>query len=115
VTSCVFVDVCEAARRHISEKNNNKHLLHLDFPKSHELNFFLPGVVTDDPGSKPAQKYARRRQAELRGKNKVRFRTSSKRISLVYSILVHCEGVDCKVTGIKFMAVFIMRRDAACF
>ena len=30
------------------------------------------------------------------------------------SILVYCEGVDFKVTGIKFMTVFITRRDAAC-
>ena len=55
------------------------------------------------------------RQAKLRGKNKVKFRTSSKRISLVYNILAHCEGVDFKVTGIKFITVFIRRRDAACF
>jgi len=46
------------------KNNNNKHLLHLDFPKSHELNFFLPDVVTDDPGSKPGQKYARRRDRQ---------------------------------------------------
>ena len=32
-----------------------------------------------------------------------------------YSILVHCEGVDFKVTSIKFMTVVIRRRDAACF
>ena len=55
------------------------------------------------------------RQAKLRGKNKVKFRTSSKRISLVCNILVYCEGVDCKVTGIKFMTVFITQRDAECF
>jgi len=47
-------------------------------------------------------------------KNKVKFRTSRKRISFVCSILVYCEGVDFKVTGIKFMTVFITRRDAAC-
>ena len=35
----------------------------------------------------------------------------SKRNLLVYNILVHCEGVDFKVTGIKF----IRRSDAACF
>jgi len=29
--------------------------------------------------------------------------------------LVRCEGVDLKVTGIKFMTVLITRRDAACF
>jgi len=29
--------------------------------------------------------------------------------------LVRCEGVDLKVTCIKFMTVFIARRDAACF
>jgi len=55
------------------------------------------------------------RQAKLRGKNKVKFRTSSKKISLVCNILLCCEGVDCKVTGITFMAVFITRRDATCF
>jgi len=55
------------------------------------------------------------RQAKLRGKNKVKFRTSSKRISLVYNILLHCEGVGFSVTGTKFMTVFIRRRDAACF
>jgi len=71
--------------------------------------------VTDDPGSKPDQKCSAKRQAKLHGKNKVNFRTSSKRISLVCNILVHCEGVDFKVTGIKFMIVFIRRKDAACF
>ena len=55
------------------------------------------------------------RQAKIREKNKEKFRTSSKRISLVCNILVHCEGVDCKVTGIKVMTVFITRWDAACF
>jgi len=54
-------------------------------------------------------------KAKLRGNNKVKFKTSSKWISLVYNTLVHCEGVDCNVTGIKFMTVFITRRDAACF
>ena len=29
--------------------------------------------------------------------------------------LVRCEGVGFKVTGIKFMTVFIKRKDAACF
>jgi len=33
----------------------------------------------------------------------------------VCNILVYCEGVDFKVTCIKFMTVLIMRRDAACF
>jgi len=47
--------------------------------------------------------------------NKEQFRTSSKRISFVGNTLVHCEGVDFRVTGIKFMTVFITRRDAACF
>ena len=37
------------------------------------------------------------------------------RNSLVYNILVQCEGVDFKFTGIKFMIVFIGRPDAACF
>jgi len=37
------------------------------------------------------------------------------RILLVYNILVHCEHVNFKVTGINFMTVFIARREAACF
>ena len=73
-------------------------------------------VVNDDLGSKPNQKYARRRDRQnIREKNKVKFGNSSKRISLVYNTLVHCEAVDFKVTGMKFMTVFITRRDAACF
>ena len=46
------------------------------------------------------------RQAQVREKNKVKFRTSSKRISLVCNILVYCEGVDFRVNGFKFMAVY---------
>ena len=66
-------------------------------------------VVTDDPGSKPDQKYARRRDRQnYMGR-------ISNRNSLVCNILFHCEGVDFKVTGIKFMIVFIRRKDAACF
>jgi len=52
---------------------------------------------------------------KVRDKNKVKFTNSSKRIPLVYNTLVYCEGVDLKVTGIKFMTVFITWRDAACF
>ena len=37
-----------------------------------------------------------------------------KQFRFVYNILVQCAGVDCKVIGMKFVAVFIMRRDAAC-
>ena len=37
------------------------------------------------------------------------------RISLLYNSLVHCERVNFKVTGINFMTVFIMRREAASF
>jgi len=55
------------------------------------------------------------RQAKVRDKNEAKFGTSSKSISFVCNTLVHCEGVDCKVTGIKFMTVFITRRDEACF
>jgi len=55
------------------------------------------------------------RQGKFLGNNKVKFRTSSKKISFVCNISVYCEGVDCKVTGVKFMVVFITRRDAACF
>ena len=52
------------------------------------------------------------RQAKIREKNKVKFRTSSKIISFVCNILVYCEGVDFRVTFIKFITVFIKRRDA---
>ena len=43
-------------------------------------------VVTDDPGSKPDKKYARRRDAKLRGNNKIKFGTSSKRICVQYTV-----------------------------
>jgi len=33
----------------------------------------------------------------------------------MYWCVVYCEGVDCKVTAIKCMTVFITRRVAACF
>ena len=52
---------------------------------------------------------------KIREKNKVKFRNSSKIISLVCNTLVHCEGVDFKVTGITFMTAFITRRDAASY
>ena len=66
-------------------------------------DFNLHKTVTDDPGSKPDQKYARRSDKQnYIGKNKLKFRTSSKRISLVCNILVHCEGVDFKGTGINY-------------
>jgi hypothetical protein len=64
-------------------------------------------TVTDYPGSNPDQKYVRRRDSQnyIR-KNKVKFRTSSKRIPLcVQYIVVQCAGADCKVSGIKFIAV----------
>jgi len=61
------------------------------------------------------KKCSAERLAKIRGKNKVKFRTSSKRVSFVCNILVYCEGVDFKVTCIKFMTVFITRRDEACF
>ena len=51
--------------------------------------------VTDDPGSKPDQKYARLRDRQNymgRIKNKVKFRASRKIISLVYNILVGDRG-----------------------
>jgi hypothetical protein len=48
-------------------------------------------------------------------KHKVKFRTSSKIIPLcVQYILVQCAGADCKVIGVTFITVFVMRRDAAC-
>ena len=73
-------------------------------------------TVTIDPGSKPDQKYARRRERQkISGKNKVKLRASSKRILLcaIYWYIVRVWIF--KVTGIKFMTVFITRRDAACF
>ena len=33
----------------------------------------------------------------------------------VYNILVQCAGAHFKVIGIRFMTLFIRRRDAACF
>jgi len=36
-------------------------------------------------------------------------------IPFVFCTLVRCECVGFKVTGIKFMAVFITRRNAVCF
>jgi len=39
----------------------------------------------------------------------------AKEFCFVYNILVQCVGADFRVIGIKFMTVFIMRRDAACF
>jgi len=73
-------------------------------------------VVTGDPGSKPDQNYARRRDRQnyIR-KNKVQLGLGAKEFRFVYNILVQCVGADFKVIGIKFMTVFIMRRDAACF
>jgi len=62
-------------------------------------------VVTVDPGSKPDQKYAWRGDMQ----------DTWERISLVYYTLVHCERVKFKVTGINFMTVFIVQREAACF
>jgi len=55
------------------------------------------------------------RQAKAHDKNEVNFGTCSKKISFVCCTLVRCEGEGFKVTGIKFMTVFITRRDAACF
>ena len=46
---------------------------------------------------------------------KITWEEQSKRNSLVCNILVNCEGVEIKVTGIKYMIVFIRRSDSACF
>ena len=73
-----------------------------------EVHFVLKNV-TDDPGSKPDQIYM------LGGEiGKITSEEKGKKICL-YDILVQCEGVDFKVTCIKFMIVFIRRMDAACF
>jgi len=58
-------------------------------------------AVTIGPGSKPDQKYDRRRDRQ-------------KYVRKNFAC-VHCERVNFKVTGINFMTVFITRRDAACF
>ena len=55
------------------------------------------------------------RQAKVHFKNKVKFGTYSKRISVVCCTLVCCQSVGFKITGVTFMTVFITRRDAACF
>jgi hypothetical protein len=48
---------------------------------------FIQGVYVD-PGSKPDQKIcSTERQVKIRGKNKVKIRTSSKRISFVCSVI----------------------------
>jgi len=68
----------------------------------------LTNVVTVDPGSKPDQKYARRRyRQKYVTRTKYKFGTYSKRISFVCCTLVRCKGVGLKVTGIKFMTMFI--------
>ena len=69
-----------------------------------------------DPGSKPGQIYARRRDRQnyIR-KNKVQLGLGGKGFRFVRNILVQCVGPDCKVSGITFMTVFIMRWDGACF
>ena len=72
-------------------------------------------VFTDDPGSNPDQKYAWRRERQITfGRTKQNLGLRAKEIRFVYDILVHCEGVDFKVTGTKFMTVFVMRKDVAC-
>jgi len=35
-------------------------------------------------------------------------------IKFVYNILVHWEGADFKIVFVKFMRVFVTRRDSAC-
>ena len=62
----------------------------------HNFKIYSGGdIFTHDPGSKPYKKYARRRdRRNYMGR-------ISKRNSLVCNIMVHCEVVDLKVTGIN--------------
>jgi len=49
------------------------------------------------------------------GRIKYNLGLGAKEFRFVCNILVQCESADFKVVGIKFMTVFIVRRDAACF
>jgi hypothetical protein len=50
-------------------------------------------VVTDDPGSKPGQRYARRRDRQITfGKLNINLGLRAKSIPIWYKILVHWEG-----------------------
>jgi hypothetical protein len=44
---------------------------------------------------------------------KYKFRTLSRNNSSRYSILAHWEGADFEVVVVKFMTVFVARRDSA--
>jgi hypothetical protein len=71
-------------------------------------------VVTDDPGSKPDQRYARRRERQITfGKSSINLGLRAERIPSWYDILVHCEGADFEVVVVKFVTVFVARRDSA--
>jgi hypothetical protein len=48
------------------------------------------------------------------GRIKCNLGLGAKEFRFVYNILVQRVGADCRIIGTKFMAVFIMRRDAAC-
>jgi len=74
-------------------------------------------TVTDDPGSKRDQGYARRRDRQnyIR-KIKYKVRTLNKKYSkLVQYICTLGEcGLQVVVVVVKFMTVFVTRRDSAC-
>ena len=64
-------------------------------------------VVTDDPGSKPDQKYARRRDSKITFgiiRNKLGLKV--KEFCFVYNILVLRAVADFKVIGIEFVTVY---------
>jgi len=63
-------------------------------------------VVTDDAGSKPGERYARRRDRQIRfGKLSIYLGLRAKRIPSWYSVLVrvHWEGADSEVVVVKFV------------
>jgi len=71
-------------------------------------------VVTDDPDSKPDQRYARRRDRQITfGKLSINLGLRAARIPSWYNLLVHWEGADFEVVVVKFMTV--ARRDLTYF
>ena len=72
-------------------------------------------IVTDDPSSKPDQNMLGGETGKITfGRINYNLRLGVKKFCFVYNILVQCAGADCRVIGVTFMTVFIVRRDAAC-
>jgi len=71
-------------------------------------------IVTDDPGSKPDQRFTRRRDKFTFGKLSKNLGLRVKRIPSWYNILVQWKGADFEVVVVRFMTVFVERRDSAC-